>query len=673
MNLAILYSQEKDSYQLKDSVVIVGEKYYTENINKQLISICEVQSRGVPNYDLMDYLKILGINYSSDFNILPSTEGADYYEQQFFVNNFQVPFQSRLIGLNSGLNSLLIAKMSLLESHSIFNSSHPVKYRIVTRKPDTSQIQFNSNNSLLCTENTLSIPLKILNGGLLLGYNRSLLETIRPLLNKYYDNSEFDFNKFPFYQGCQIIGNFSTGKINVSPLFFYSEDEGIVDISSKTFNFKSDQLNYGVEINYDGNDIINSTRLFSSKGKNNINYAFLESANGKLDGSAVLSFYNIRANSDFEIKLNQHNSLNIDLGYNYQKANSDNEASMKTNSKSAFYTLDVYDAKIFYTTYLSDKFASTINFGVRSIDLNIPYPSYGLDLLFSEPALISARFQLSYDNNQEPVNSIYYSFQNTIWDPSSSGNYYFIDKEDNPIKPVKCFNISLNVMKNISAAVIESDLSIKLYYRQLKNLIYANNFPDEITIYNSDLKFNQNFEGIRYGISLSLTNKAEKLSISNITSFNICISSTKDRNNNILFNSLNHNPITFSNLTQYEFKDFYLNVFFFYSSGRYIFKKLSESFYSSIDSSYSYSLGTDYDNQINLKSYARCDVSVMYKFIMGSFNMNFGVSVFNIFNNKNESGREFSINNKNGNIISESKYFNLPTFISMGININYIL
>ena len=167
MNLAILYSQEKDSYQLKDSVVIVGEKYYTENINKQLISICEVQSRGVPNYDLMDYLKILGINYSSDFNILPSTEGADYYEQQFFVNNFQVPFQSRLIGLNSGLNSLLIAKMSLLESHSIFNSSHPVKYRIVTRKPDTSQIQFNSNNSLLCTENTLSIPLKILNGGLL--------------------------------------------------------------------------------------------------------------------------------------------------------------------------------------------------------------------------------------------------------------------------------------------------------------------------------------------------------------------------------------------------------------------------------------------------------------------------------------------------------------------------
>jgi len=53
--------------------------------------------------------------------------------------------------------------------------------------------------------------------------------------------------------------------------------------------------------------------------------------------------------------------------------------------------------------------------------------------------------------------------------------------------------------------------------------------------------------------------------------------------------------------------------------------------------------------------------------------MNFGVSVFNIFNNKNESGREFSINNKNGNIISESKYFNLPTFISMGININYIL
>ena len=346
---------------------------------------------------------------------------------------------------------------------------------------------------------------------------------------------------------------------------------------------------------------------------------------------------------------------------------------MKTNSKSAFYTLDVYDAKIFYTTYLSDKFASTINFGVRSIDLNIPYPSYGLDLLFSEPALISARFQLSYDNNQEPVNSIYYSFQNTIWDPSSSGNYYFIDKEDNPIKPVKCFNISLNVMKNISAAVIESDLSIKLYYRQLKNLIYANNFPDEITIYNSDLKFNQNFEGIRYGISLSLTNKAEKLSISNITSFNICISSTKDRNNNILFNSLNHNPITFSNLTQYEFKDFYLNVFFFYSSGRYIFKKLSESFYSSIDSSYSYSLGTDYDNQINLKSYARCDVSVMYKFIMGSFNMNFGVSVFNIFNNKNESGREFSINNKNGNIISESKYFNLPTFISMGININYIL
>lgn len=669
----ILFSQEKDVYQINDSVIIIDKRIVDENINQQKLNLEEIRLTGFINYDLINYLKIIGINSSNDFNTIPFVEGADFNEQQFFINNIPIPFQSRLIGLQSGINSLLFSQIFLMETHSINTFSKPVKIKIKSNDIDTSQIHFKSNINFLHLENVVTFPIEKFDGGIAFGYNRSLLESVRPLLNNSYKKNDLKFKKFPFFQGYQLLSKLVVNNIIINPIFIYSEDNGVTGISSKEFNFNSKQLNLGIDIQAELSNINQSIQLYYNKGKNDVNYVFFETSEGDVNGATNLFFKEIGINSSSKYKIATNHTLDLSFGFKHQNTFSENDVSFNEINKMSSYSSDYFETKIYYNHFFSKKILSSFNIGINSFELKNFNPSFGIDVYYFDSKLFDARFQLNYEQFQEPINPIYFSFQNTIWDPSSTNSLFFVDDKNLPIKPIRCLNTSINVRKQINNPFMEINLSIKFFLRQLKNLIYANSYPDEVTIYNSDLEFNQHFDGLRYGLSFLLENKINAFPLKNITSINLFQSINYDNKNYYAFYSLNYSPITFTNFIQYRNNNFSINLLFFYNSGKYFFNKNINTYYSTVDSINNYSISTDYNSQFQLKPYFRTDISFLYKIYQGNFNLNIGLSFLNIFNNKNESKKNFSLDLLNKRIVDKSEYFNLPRFLVLELNMSLTL
>lgn len=665
-----MLSQEKENYQLKDTILVVAERYAEENINKQTINLKEFFSNGFVNYDLMNYLKIIGINSFNDFNTLPYMEGADFQEQQFFINYIPVPFQSRLIGLQSGLNSLLFSQISLLETHSLNNFDKPIKLNVKTNKIDTNQIHFTSSINFLHLENAISIPINNLKGGVVIGYNRSLLESIKPFLRSIMNKNDFGYELFPFFQGFQMYADIKTNNVSIKPILIYSEDNGSVGINTKDFKFKSHQLSYGVEIQSKIANLKNSILLYSNLGKNKVDYKFLETKSGDVQGKTNLSFRDVGFNSNTEYVIETDHTLSLSFGYIHQNTTSENKVSFtyNNNDKTASYSSDYFESALYYQSILSNKFLSTIYIGFNSYKFYNIFPSLGIDLIYSDLKLFEARFQTNYKAFQDPINPIFYSFQNTIWDPSFTSSLFFVDNNRLPLKPMHLFNTSFNMRKNLSSSFLETNISIKLFFRRILNLLYANNYPNGVTIYNSDLEFNQDSKGLRYGLSLILENNIKELSIKNLTSITFCRSLNHDNRSGLKFNSLNYSPITVTNLTQFEVNRFYANILLIYNAGRYFFSQKINKYYSSVDSTYYYSMFTDHSSQLSLMPYYRMDISLLYQIIKGNFNLSCGLSIINIFDHKNESNRNYSLDLSKKSLLEKSEYFNLPRFFVFEIS-----
>lgn len=669
----LLHSQSKDTYQLNDSIIVIGERLTEDNIGTQKIDLQEMRMVGFVNYDLMQYLKTIGISSMNDFNILPNVEGADFNEEQFFINDIPVPFQSRLIGLQSGINSLFFSQISFLEAHSINTFSKPIKLQIRSKDIDTSEVHLTSNINFLHFENVISIPVNSLNGGVALGYNRSLLESVKPFLSTFIKRNDLDYKQLPFFQGLQLLSKIKTNDIIISPIFIYSEDNGIAGINSKEFNFHSRQLNFGVAIQTKLNKIDQYFQFYYNDGRNNVDYKFFETKEGDVNGTTNLLFKEIGMSSSSKYEIASNHNLDLAFSLRHQVTNSENIVSFNSTDKVSFYTSDYFRAKIYHSSILSKKILSTFHIGLSSFRLYNILPSVGIDLNYFDTALFDARFQINYEISNEPTNPIYYSFQNVIWDPSSTSSLFFIDNSKLPLKPVECMNASVIIKKQINNSFIESNFSIKLFFRQLKNLIYANSYPDEATIYNSDLNFRQDFNGFRYGLALLIDSKINSIPLRNITSITLFKSITHDKKNNHTFNSLNYSPVSISNFTQYQISKFYINLLFIYNIGRYLFGKNIDSYYSSVDSTYSYSISTDYNSQLNLQPYFRSDISFFYNIYDSDFKLSTGVSVLNIFDNKNESQRYFSLDLLNKSLVANSEYFNLPRIIVFEISMSLIL
>ena len=667
------YSQIEETYELSDSVIVIGKRISDDNINQQKIDINNIQSTGFTNYDLFDYLKLIGISSIIDFNTLPYIEGADFNEQEFFINNIPVPFQSRLIGLQSGLNSLLFSKISLIEAHSFNNFSKPIKLKATTNDIDTSQILFKSIINFLHLENMLSFPLRSLNCEILLGYNRSFLESIRPFLSNFSQKSNFDFNQFPFFQSFQILSNYKAPSMSIKPLFIYSEDKGIVGISSKKFDFHSKQFNSGTNIEFELNKITQSFQLFINAGKNNVDYKFFKTDNGKITGLASLSFLEYGMGSNTIYDINPSQKLKLSFLFKHQNQNSENSISFENNYQSASYSTEYLASKIYFTNIFSDRITSTLYAGLNTNKFDHFNPSFGIDITYCNPNLIDGRFQINYESDQYPINPIFFSFQNTVWNPSSSSGLFFVDNRDLPLDAVHSFNTSLNLIKRFYTQFIEATVSVKFFFRHLDNLLYANSYPDEVTIYNCDFKFKQHFSGARYGLSILFKNQFKQLSLLNQISITLTRSINYDNLRKINFNSLNYNPIVITNLTQYQIHNLFVNFFLIYTSGRFLFNRKIDSYYSSIDTSYNYSISTDYSKQFQLNPYFRADVSLFYKLIRGNFNINVGFSLLNIFDRQNESNRNFSIDIPEVKLNSKSDYFNLPRFIVFELSFCFVL
>jgi len=675
LNSTFLNSQVKEIYQLKDTILVVGEKY-TDDVSQQKVNIEEYHSSGLANYDLMSALRIIGINAAFDFNTIPYMEGADFQEQQFFINNIPVPFQSRLIGMQSGLNSLLFSQISLLETHSLNGYSKPIRLELKTNKIDTSQIHFNSKINILHFENTISLPVNFFNGGITVGYNRSLLETIKPFLGSSINNkNDFEYKKFPFFQSFQMLAELKFSNLIIKPIFIYSEDIGNFGINTKGFNFNSYQLNYGAEIQADLGKVRNSTQFYSNVGKNNIDYRFPENKGVYVHGKANLSFEEFGLNSNIEYSIKPSHSFILSLGYKHQKTNSANEVSITNNENSikASYLSDVFESIIYYQNLLSDKLLSTLHIGLNSFRFYNIHPFLGFDIAYYNPILFNARFQISYESFQEPINPVFYSFQNALWDPSSASSIFFVDDNKLPLRPIYCLNSSINISKDISNSFFETNVSAKLFLRKLKNLVYTNNYPNEVTIYNSDFEFNQDFDGLRYGLSFLLENEIKSLSVKNLIAVNLCKSINRNNKDDTQFYTLNYNPLTITNLVQYQFSNFYMNVLFVYSSGRYMFDKKISSDYSSVDSTVNNSVSTDFTNQLNLKPYYSIDISFLYKVAYSDFDINVSFTFLNIFNHKNESRRIFALDAFNKTLTERSEYYNFPRFFIFEISMNLIL
>ncbi len=361
------------------------------------------------------------------------------------------------------------------------------------------------------------------------------------------------------------------------------------------------------------------------------------------------------------------------MGFQYDEANSINESTYYGINENtiAKYNLNNYEFALGYQKMLLDRvFIGTL--------AGVTYGSYNkvgfftnLDFLFNIQQNFDFNIVVGFRRNYIPTNAIFYTFQNSIWDPASVNTLYFIDQSSLPIKPIQNFNIAAYLNKKFISNLFNLDIQVKLFYRKINNLIFSSNYPLESTYYNTDFSFDQDYDAQKYGVILSLSQNFYTISLLNRISVALMKSLTMNSKNNLEHKALNYNPLVITDVITWSWDNFNVSSYMMFKLGRYFFPKILDEYYSYSDSSFAYSLRTNFSKQENLDSQFRLDISLNYLILPKPVRLDIGLSFINVLNSKFESNRIYYFDSKNIDVVNRSEFTSLPRFFILSININY--
>ena len=130
----ILFAQDQTTFELPDSVVVYGSATSKVSGNNNSIDINQLSNLSIVNYDLFSSLNLIGANYQNDFNVIPLLEGADFQEQEFLIESIPSLYPINLLGIQSGLNSLLFSTLSLERNPSNGCFNKPISLNANVKK-----------------------------------------------------------------------------------------------------------------------------------------------------------------------------------------------------------------------------------------------------------------------------------------------------------------------------------------------------------------------------------------------------------------------------------------------------------------------------------------------------------------------------------------------------------
>lgn len=669
-----MLAQDQATLELADSVIVYGNLTSETSVDVGGIDITRLSNLSTVNYDLLSSLSLIGASYQSDFNVVPLLEGADFQEQEFLIEDIPSSFPINLLGIQSGLNSLLFSSLNVERNLAGKSFKKPISLNAGIRNFDNINPFFASKISNLRTENLLSIPLYNISSNIILGYSRSLLESMKPIYDNFVKNKDFDFKSFPFYEGFQSIVTTNFNNIKMTQLLMTNYDKGKTRINSKDFNFNSKSLALGSKIEVKYEKSVSVLTLHYLGGKNDIDYSFDESSR-KVLGAANLSNLNTGVNLNTKISINDLENVLMNIGYKYDEGYSINESNYYSHIEkvSAKYNLHNYELALGYERILSKKTFLSIISGMTYSSFEKVGLLTNLDFLLDIQQNLDFNLVIDYKSNYIPTNAIFYTFQNSIWDPASTNTLYFIDQKNLPLKPLRFFSISAYLRNKFINNLFISDLQLKVFYRQLDNLIFSNNYPLEATYYNTDFTFNQDYDAQKYGAILTYSQYFQVISLKNRISVAFTKSLNMNSKMNLVHNALNYNPLAITNVINWGLGDLSFSSYMIFKLGRYIFNKSRDEYYSYSDSSIAYSVTTDLSRQKNLNSQIRFDLTVNYLIFSEPLRLDVGLSVINVFNSMFESNRLFYFNPNNLDVTEKSEFTNLPRFFIININLNYTL
>jgi hypothetical protein len=606
--------------------------------------------------------------------LLPNIEAADFQEQNFLIESIPMMFPIQLLGVQSGLNSLLFSTIEVENDAMDGNFRKPITLNSGLRRFKSTDPVLASRISNLHTENIFSIPLSSLKSEIILGYDRSLLESMKPIYSDFVKNQNFNFRSFPFYEGFQSVVITEFENVKLTNLLMMNSDRGVTKINAREFDFNSKSLSIGSKLEVKNGKINNTIKLYYLRGDNHIDYKFNESIN-RITGKANLSNLNSGLELKTKLTLNQLESIIFNLGYKYDEGSSRNQSIHKYNSDQvdANYNLNNYELVFGYQRILSANTLLTISAGLNTNSSMKIGDLFCINYFQSINDVFDFNLILEYKSNYLPTNSIFYTFQNSIWDPTSVNTLYFIDISNLPVEPIKNCDVVAFVEKKLMDSWIRTSVQLKSFYRIANNLIFSNNYPLESTYYNSDFSFNQNYNSKKYGVILSISNNFPHISLTNQTSVAIMESMNINEQNGLSHLALNYNPFTISNIMSWNWGNLSVAPLLIYKLGRFIFDKNLDTYYSYSDSSIAYSVKTDLQSQKRLNPQLRFDISVNYLLFDNPIKLDIGLSLINIFNNQFESNRIYSFNENNHSIEIKSEFTNLPRFLILSLNLFYEL
>ncbi len=669
--IKISFAQDQQNYELSDSVVVFGNKFSETGVNINSIDVTRLSSLGITNYDLLYSLSLIGANYQSDFNVVPLLEGADFQEQEFLIESIPFSYPINFLGVQSGLNSLLFSSIFLERNSLVTNCfSKTISLNASLNEFNHPRTLLKSRTSNLRTENLLYLPMDEINSRIIIGYHRSLFESMKPFYNAFLKSNDLNFRTFPFYEGFQSLIKSNFGDIKMTNLMMTNYDRGVIRISDKDFNFNSNSISIGsnLELSY-----LNSKSMLTFhylKGINNINYEFNERSR-RVVGAANLQDLRTGFQVKTNINVDDYDNLFFRFGYNYFEGYSKNESDfhMFQQNTIAKHNLDNIEGAIGYQKMFTNKIS------VRAITGLLYSSSNRIGLLSTADVLINVEENVDlnlivgYKEDYLPTNAVFYSFQNSIWDPSSVNTLYFIDQTNLPIEPIRNLSISAHFDYRIKNNLFSSDLQVKLFFRNNNNLIFSNNYPLESTYYNTDFSFNQDYSAQKYGMIVSLAQNFLSISLMNRVSIGYIKSLNSDGYRS--HHALNYNPFFITDLINWSYENFNITSLIMCKIGRYFFYKTLDKYYSYSDSTIAYSLSTDFSNQGNLDSQFRLDVAINYIILDKPLRLDIGLTVINVFNEDFESNRIFSFDSRNIDVLSISEFTSLPRFFIANFNIGY--
>lgn len=668
----ILFAQDQTTFELPDSVVVYGSTTSDLVVDNTTIDISSLSNLSLVNYDLFSSLSLIGANYQNDFNVIPLLEGADFQEQEFLIESLPSSYPINLLGIQSGLNSLLFSTLSLEKNLTdrCFNKS--ISLNAYIRKFDNANPLIATRISNLRTESLVSIPLSGISSNFVLGYSRSLLESMKPFYNTFIKSRDFGFQSFPFYEGFQSILTTNFNKVKMIHLLMTNYDKGKTRINSKDFNFTSRSLSIGSKVEFEYEKSLNILSFHYLKGKNDIDYSFDESSRRVL-GAANLENLNTGVELNTQISLNNFEKLLFNMGFQYDEANSINESTFYGISENtiAKYNLNNYEFALGYQKMLLDRvFIGTLA-GVTYGSHNKVGFFTNLDFLLNIQQNLDFNIVVTHRSNYIPTNAIFYTFQNSIWDPASVNTLYFIDQSKLPIQPIQNFNIAAYLNKKFISNFFNSDIQVKLFYRKVNNLIFSSNYPLESTYYNTDFSFDQDYDAQKYGVIVSLSQNFYTISLLNRISVALMKSLNMNSKNNLEHKALNYNPLVITDVITWSWDNFNVSSYMMFKFGRYFFPKILDEYFSYSDSSFAYSLKTDFSKQENLDSQFRLDISLNYLILPKPVKLDIGLSFINVFNSKFESNRIYYFDSKNIDVVNRSEFTSLPRFFIINLNMSY--